>query len=929
MMKQWLTTVVTIAIAMVIGIGTVQATNLTWDENGATLPNPQDGTGNWLDTDHWWDGAASATWNNTTPDNATIGVGGNGGTITLGAVTNGTVTMNNHAGTYWLSSGTLDTSGGITIGASAGNVSISTVISGTGGITKNSPGLLVLSGTWHQHSGAVVANDGVLQLGTGYGDSWNFSTNANLEINDATIYTFYYGSKTLGTGPNEMQFTGGTCGLSSGQGDAAGNIWTINGTETYEVVWGTNVFNPSTLLLGDANVNVAVFTKLGNKFDLNGANRTIGVTSTTMGSSGSGAPGYLSGVIRNAAGTPAGIIKTGAGELWLSNSGNSFDGPMDIQGGALLVTSMANGGANSGMGASTAAAANLKMSNGGVLRYEGSGHSSDRAFTIDGTAGGGSGGFEASGSGALDLTTNAAPAWGTVNQPRTLILGGTSPDDNTLAANIGDNGTAAVSVTKTNGGVWVLSGTSTYTGNSTSYDGALVATGPSSLPGWNVASKVAFEGGVVGARVGGSGFSTANVDTLLANATKTSGALGIDTTNGDLTQWSAFTAANFGSLGLAKLGDNKLTLIAGNTYTGPTLLFKGTLAADTDVDIGDLVIAGPNVTVSGDGSLDFAPGSVIADEYIRPVDNATDVSSISCGISGSPDVDMTKSHAQAGGTSVNTLRFEPSANSTQTLGDIEFNHPGGSQAALVILAGVSSNNTLGSVYKVAAHSYNQHLYVEGPGKWTLNGDIGKSTDTGVVQWRVDGGTLIFNGNSVQKPYLQRVENGRLGGDFTYGSTGNLGLSGVPIKGGGILSPGDGGIGKMSFNWGSSGSAREFDMADNSVYEWDVDATTNDLVELAHIQGTSLFDFTLDLNDFALKIQDASGSEYVSARVMPVFKYSGDVIVDMADFANNIDTSALGVEWQTGSLALVDDGLGTIHLTGLTKPPPLGTLLTIR
>ena len=38
------------------------AATLTWDANGSTAPNPADGSGNWLASNHWWTGTTDQTW---------------------------------------------------------------------------------------------------------------------------------------------------------------------------------------------------------------------------------------------------------------------------------------------------------------------------------------------------------------------------------------------------------------------------------------------------------------------------------------------------------------------------------------------------------------------------------------------------------------------------------------------------------------------------------------------------------------------------------------------------------------------------------------------------------------------------------------------------------------------------------------------------
>ena len=148
-----------------------------------------------------------------------------------------------------------------------------------------------------------------------------------------------------------------------------------------------------------------------------------------------------------------------------------------------------------------------------------------------------------------------------------------------------------------------LSGTNSYNGGTTVSGGILNTTAAAALPGYNSTGQVVFSGGTVGAQVGGSGWTTTQVDTLLSNATKTSGALGIDTTNGDLTQWTAFTTTNLGSaLGLNKLGAGTLTLDQTNTYTGLTTVTGGTLQIGSGSTTGTL---NTSSAIINNGTLTF------------------------------------------------------------------------------------------------------------------------------------------------------------------------------------------------------------------------------------------------------------------------------------------------------------------------------------
>jgi len=478
---------IVVAMAFALAVPFAQAANLTWDANGTTAPNPNDGTGTWLAADRWWDGTTNVTWNNSTPDNAAIGNGGAGGTITLGGVNAGSVTFTNFTGTYTLSGGGITNSGGITIAANAGNVTCTTVpIGGAGGITKYGPGKLILdaaSAAPSTYSGPTRVLGGILQIGAIWNNNESSlpggiqgvpTSGSNLEISNAVVSLQWDMKRALGAGPGQVQIPGGRSGINMVANPRPS--WSVSNNVNYEVVWGaaneagnalaTGFFNPSVFVMNDAAASPGYQFGFLNKIDLNGSDRTIEAASAAW-------YGYLPGVIRNSQGTPAGIIKTGVGELQLQ-AANTFDGPVTINGGTLTASSIANGGANSSIGKSSNDAANLLLANGTTLKYTGGAASSDRSFTINGTAAGDSATLDASGSGALNLTSTATPGYGAANQTRTLILTGTQTGTNTLAATFADNGTGALSVTKTGAGKWILTGANTYTGPTTVNAGLLV-----------------------------------------------------------------------------------------------------------------------------------------------------------------------------------------------------------------------------------------------------------------------------------------------------------------------------------------------------------------------------------------------------------------------------------------------------------------------
>ncbi len=198
----------------------------------------------------------------------------------------------------------------------------------------------------------------------------------------------------------------------------------------------------------------------GNSMTINSAVNTNGNTLTLAPNSGS--TFSMGGVISGS----GSLIKNSAGTVVLGGS-NSYSGVTTLNDGTLSVSSLANGGANSNIGNSTNAAANLVF-NGGTLTYTGTGSSTNRSFTL----GTGGGTINASGSGTLNFTQTGALAY-SGSGSRTLTLTGTSTADNNLAADIDDGTGGSTSILKTGTGTWRLSGDNVFSGTLTATDGLL------------------------------------------------------------------------------------------------------------------------------------------------------------------------------------------------------------------------------------------------------------------------------------------------------------------------------------------------------------------------------------------------------------------------------------------------------------------------
>ena len=373
----------------------------------------------------------------------------------------------------------------INIAGSSSTVSVAIEVSGSGF------GALVGTG-----SGAIISSD-ITQTG----DSSRFNIGAtsgnSLEVS------------------GKIDFGTNTIRIAAGSSGGAGVVLFSNSNNT----WGTTELNNSgsgIVRMGIANAlptgtTLTFGTTSGNgqsNVELNGFNTTIGQltnlvatggvvrntndTSATLTISGSdNSAAAYSGTLQDGTGLGLfNLVRSGTGTTILSANNSTYTGTTTISGGVLSVNTLADGGSNSSIGASTNAASNLVI-NGGTLRFAGttgSPQTTNRSFTL-GTSGGT---IEANGTSTIGFTATAITLSGS-NTARTLTLGGTNTGTNALAAVIGNNGTGATSLTKAGAGKWELGGASTYTGNTNINNGTLALGASASID--NSANIVVATGG--------------------------------------------------------------------------------------------------------------------------------------------------------------------------------------------------------------------------------------------------------------------------------------------------------------------------------------------------------------------------------------------------------------------------------------------------
>ena len=381
-------------------------------------------------------------------------------------------TLSASAGTLTLTSTNTTSSGSFAMSASSGAVAISAPLAiGTSGSevfynSGSSGSTLTLSG---KISGGSSSNNLILYSNGTVFVSGNNSYTTNTVIQGSNTVSV----ASLGDAGSNGNLGAGTT-ISFGSSGISGSLtYTGTGEQTSKALALNGTTGGATLT--QSGTGALVFTSTAAIAAPNAGNKTLTLQGSTTGT------GEIDGVIQNGAGAVA-LTKAGTG-TWTLAGNNTYTGMTNVSGGTLAFSIAGNGGSSSSLGASSNAAGSLLLANGSTLSYVGTGGSTDRNFTINATTAGSGATLDASGSGAITFTNTATPAYGTSNQTRTLTLSGANTANNTLSANIANNGSGAVSVVKTGAGTWALSGTSTYTGGTTINGGKLLAGGSGSATG--------------------------------------------------------------------------------------------------------------------------------------------------------------------------------------------------------------------------------------------------------------------------------------------------------------------------------------------------------------------------------------------------------------------------------------------------------------
>ena len=630
---------------------------------------------------------------------------GSASSIIAGA---GNITLSN--------SGTITGNGfGLTVGGGF-NTTISSIIgTGTGSVIKNDAGTLTLTAA-NTFSGGTTLNAGTL-----VGQVTGTSLTPTSPLGGGAV--------TLNAGILQLRASGAL--NTTAQTISFANNVTVAATTTIDVNRPGATSTTKTLALNNLDIgNSTLNVTGGNSYGL----RFNGVTTLTGNATFNTITSNLTlaGVINETGGSRS-IDKTGSGTLSLNLSdsvsqlASTFSGGVNIFAGTLsLANTLGSGGQTTTPGGSASAVYNLGAtsgSSGATLSINNnnisfnnpinvrSGSSGTKTFSIAGSS------VTASHGGNITLNDNLTLS--TAANSSTLTLNGVIGD--------GTNGAKGITVS---GGVLVVTNTNTYTGTTSVNGGTLTATKADSLPGYNSSGKVVINGGTLIVRVAGSGWSGTELASLSSNMTKTSGNLGIDTTNGNFTPTSSL---NLGALGLVKNGINSLTLDQANSFTGGVTVNAGTLIIAHSSALG----TGTKTLTSTGGSrvVQLSGGVTLANSIslslssnsgdglgLSSVDGDNEIQGNINYTSGNPALNISSS-----GTSKLTI----SGNLTYTVaGSTRVLYMGGDSNASNLISGNLSQSGAGAILRV---------FKQGIGTWVLNGTNSYTGDT-----QVNDGVLSIN-----------------------------------------------------------------------------------------------------------------------------------------------------------------------------------------
>jgi autotransporter-associated beta strand protein len=548
-----------------------------------------------------------------------LGAGGSvsldGGTLTFNFggtdSTNRPIVLNANGGTF----------NSILGGGGVQNITLSGVISGTGGLTKTGTGVLRLIAA-NTFTGPVTVKAAFIEVPTvtNSGVPGPLGAGSNITIDGGAILipgfgnhstdraifagiqgaTFSPGNGTLAlsgpiTGPGTFATTGNGVILLSGTNTFAGDVFIsssivrlANGQaipDTAEVFLGGSPNPPKILDLDNSNETIGSL----RGGDETGGNVMLGTGTLTIGGDNSSKDyaGSISGT--------GGVVKIGTGIQNLSGA-STFTGLLSIRNGAISTPTVADAGLSSPLGAGNSLVLGALGTAGKLLFTSLTDGATTRAITLDGNGGefvvnevsstlnlngtiSGTGGLTKSGAGTLFISGTVSYTGPTIVSEGILALAGT--------------------VNTAGGGITVAAGTALQARNvvnrAISGAGAIVATGGLFIGDSTSASGFAFDGAL---DVGTNDVALRDADTAQLGTSTTIGA------GGRLLSSNGITLASGRTVTASTAASARISgkFVNDGTITGPIVAGRE-LTFDNNVSgIGSY---GGNVRFSGN----FSPGN--------------------------------------------------------------------------------------------------------------------------------------------------------------------------------------------------------------------------------------------------------------------------------------------------------------------------------
>lgn len=439
--------------------------------------------------------------------------------------------------------------GGASIGSNQFNPLIADNGTGVVSVYKQDAGLWILGNNANSYTGITRIDAGALR-----GEGTTLPGASPLVFNGGVFQSGGTFTRSLNAAPTAG--TGGVNWAGNGGFAAASEKLTVNigGNIVPDTLqWATGGFVTGTLILSSTTAFAEV--DILNSIDLNGAVRTVQVD--TNGTTNSDLA-TLSGVLSGGAGS--GLLKTGTGILRLL-ADNTFAGNTAINNGTVRAVSIGNSASlASNFGDGTGKLSIGTTTSTATLAYVGGGETTDRLIEISGTSDANStiraSIIESSGTGPLILNNVQFTATGTAaGHRRALYLRGDSNVANEITNALSNNGANSIlHVTKDDNGTWILSGQSTFTGNTT------VSAGPLGIG----ADSVGAVGAVTSSPVGTTRLIISNGSVFALNG---------DRTINTLTRFNGNASSNF--IGVNSLTFNDVETTSGGNTTVTNMLPTG------------------------------------------------------------------------------------------------------------------------------------------------------------------------------------------------------------------------------------------------------------------------------------------------------------------------------------------------------------------